>query len=104
MTTPYARVMIIRRDDPAQPGRKQIFRVPFVPGKTVQQVLMELFQDRDRTLAFRRYRCNRGVCGACVVKVNGKPRLACSTPMTRNMTLEPAEGHPGIKDLAVELG
>jgi len=104
MSPESARVEIIRRDAPGEAGRVDVFTVPFVPDKTVLQVLLDLFGERDRSLAFRRQRCNRGVCGACLMRVNGQAKRACSTPMMPAMVLEPAQEGDLVKDLVVDQG
>jgi succinate dehydrogenase/fumarate reductase-like Fe-S protein len=103
MSQKIARVEIIRRDNPSEPGAAEVFMLPFAPDKTVLQVLMEVYGRHDRSLAFRRVRCNRGVCGACMVVVDGRVKRACCTLMAEQMSLEPVGGFPLVKDLVVDL-
>jgi succinate dehydrogenase/fumarate reductase-like Fe-S protein len=103
MNQKLATIEIIRRNAPSDPAQAQVFMVPYAPEKTVLQVLLEIHARHDRSLAFRRIRCNRGVCGACLVAVDGRVERACSTPMAERMTLEPVRGFPLVKDLVVDL-
>lgn len=45
-------------------------------------------------------------CGACAMRINGRPRLACDTFLhtlkSRNITLEPLSKFPLVKDLIVD--
>lgn len=71
---------------------------------TVLDLLMKIKEDLDGTLAFR-YACRMGLCGACTVKINGKPRLACTTMVADlggEITVEPIT-EKVIKDLVVDV-
>lgn len=49
------------------------------------------------------YSCHGRACGRCAVMYDGKPVLACITPMTNKPhTIEPLVGHPVMRDLIVD--
>ncbi|MGE5576917.1 MAG: 2Fe-2S iron-sulfur cluster-binding protein [Syntrophothermus sp.] len=64
-------------------GELQAFQIPFAEGDTVLTALLYIYENLDSTLAFR-HGCRAGRCGLCAVEVNGKPRLACKTPVGRS--------------------
>ncbi len=78
------------------------FKVPHSEGMTFQTLLRYIYENLDPTLSFRDYRCGRGSCNTCRIKVNGKAIRACATPVgsAREVLLEPA-GSKVIKDLVI---
>lgn len=99
----YAIVKILRGGNNNGKDSFDEYEVPFDEGKNVLQVLTDIYKDTDRSLSFRRCRCNRGVCGSCTMFINGKLKRACITRMTREMTIEPAPNHQIVKDLVVDF-
>jgi len=85
-------------------SRVDTFTVPYSPGMTFQTMLRYIYENTDPTLAFRDYRCGRGVCNTCSIKVNGKVIRSCQTPVRagKQVLLEPANNRI-IRDLVVEL-
>ena len=66
---------------------------------SVMNILEIIYQKLDPTLAFFDHAaCHQAACGKCVLKVNGKVRLACKEIAGENMHLEPVNGHV-IRDL-----
>ena len=69
------------------------YELPFGPerGFTVMAIIRYIYENLDSTLGFFSHCvCDRGICGRCVMKVNDKPRLACSyTPDSAELTIEP---------------
>ncbi|NQU03753.1 MAG: succinate dehydrogenase/fumarate reductase iron-sulfur subunit, partial [Syntrophaceae bacterium] len=55
-------------------------------------------------LSFRYFRCFRGVCNTCRIRVNSKVKRMCETPIQpgQEILLEPAPGRI-IKDLVIEF-
>lgn len=95
----------VRRADPDVNGGEVTYRsytVPLEPGATVLSILRYITENIDRTLSYYRS-CRIGKCAGCRMVVNGKTRLACTTPVTGDITLEPLPGYPLIKDLVVDL-
>ncbi|HIQ49133.1 MAG TPA: succinate dehydrogenase/fumarate reductase iron-sulfur subunit [Aquifex aeolicus] len=70
-------------------------------GHTVLEILQKIKEKEDPTLSFRAM-CRAGICGTCAVKVNGQHKLACSTRVYSDITLEPVDIAPPIKDLVVD--
>jgi succinate dehydrogenase / fumarate reductase iron-sulfur subunit len=71
---------------------------------TVLDLLIKVKDNLDGSLAFR-YACRMGLCGACTVKINGRPRLACATKLvdlgTDTIVVEPVADRV-VKDLVVD--
>jgi len=60
---------------------------------------------QDETLNFR-HSCGEGVCGSDGMNVNGKNKLACTTPVTdlnEPVDIRPLPGRPVIRDLVVSM-
>jgi succinate dehydrogenase / fumarate reductase, iron-sulfur subunit len=55
-------------------------------GMTVLELLFWIQEKIDQTLAFR-YSCRGAICGSCAVLANGRPVLACKTPVLRVVNL-----------------
>ncbi len=68
----------------------------------VNDVLKYIFETRDSSLAFR-YSCRAGLCGVCVLRVNGKNCKSCHTIAEQEMTIEPPARYSIIKDLVVDF-
>jgi succinate dehydrogenase / fumarate reductase, iron-sulfur subunit len=63
------------------------FELEIINGITVLDLLFQIQEDIDQTLAFR-YSCRGAVCGSCAVLVNGLAVLACKTPVSRIKEME----------------
>ncbi len=61
-----------------------------------------LIQNIDSSLAFR-YSCRAGLCGVCILKVNGKACMSCHKIADKEMTIEPPSQYTVIKDLVVDF-
>lgn len=74
-------------------------------GMTVMMLLRHIYREQDRTLAFRDYECYRGVCSACLVRVDGKNVRACSELVSpgQAIKIEPIGGYPVVRDLVVDF-
>ncbi len=96
------KVKIVRSSIEDEEKRIDTFEVPLAKSMTVLSMLRYINEYIDPTLAFRDYRCGRGVCNTCRVRVNGKVRRTCETPIkpSEEILLEPAPG-PIIKDLVI---
>lgn len=92
-------VEIARSDDDA----RRRFDLELSEPATVLDVLLAL-QRCDASLGFR-YSCRVAMCGTCAIRVDGRPALACRTPVTRRqepLLLEPLAGLPVVRDLIVD--
>ncbi len=95
----------IRRFDERKGVYWQTFEVPVRTAMTVLDGLYYIRENFDQSLAFRAS-CRMGICGSCAVKINGKPRLACETPISKfkEVKVEPLDNFAVIKDLVTEFG
>jgi succinate dehydrogenase/fumarate reductase iron-sulfur protein len=97
-------IVRIFRFDPGKDKkpRFQTFKgVPYA-GMRVTDVLNYIYQNLDQSLAFR-YSCRAGLCGVCLLKVNGKACLSCHRIAEKEMTIEPPSRYVVIKDLVVDF-
>lgn len=74
---------------------------------TVLDALLAIKSDQDSSLAVR-YSCRMGICGSCSMVVNGRPSLACETPLLdtakeSRIEVEPMRAHPLLKDLVTDF-
>lgn len=92
----------IQRFDPATDKAPyfQEYTIPYTQGTTVMSAIRYIYENLDHSLAFY-ISCRIGKCAGCHVKVNGKTRLACTTVIDDDVTLEPKAGKV-IRDLVVE--
>jgi succinate dehydrogenase / fumarate reductase iron-sulfur subunit len=72
---------------------------------TVHELLNIIHRDYDGTLAFRTFKCYKGMCSTCIVKLNGKSVKSCATPLELNshVTIEPVSGGEVVRDLVVDF-
>ncbi len=71
----------------------------------VVDALFAIQAELDSTLAFR-VACRAGMCGSCALRVDGRERLACQTPLALvgdTVRLEPLRHLPVLKDLVADL-
>lgn len=92
--------------DPAvdQAPRYETFEIPYM-GRTVLNVLEDVYRNFDRDLAFR-YGCegkHDSRCGACAVELNGVPVLACRKISEKEMVIAPHPKFEVLKDLVVNF-
>jgi hypothetical protein len=59
----------------------------------------------DHTIAFRPYKCNKGICMSCIVSVNGKRQRACTTFLNAGdrLLIEPSHDRDVVRDLVTLL-
>ena len=72
-------------------------------GYTVMTIIRYIHENLDPTLSFFSHCvCARGICGRCVMRVNGNPQLACAyVPESDNLTIEPKNSQY-FKDLVCD--
>lgn len=85
----------------------EIFEVPIYGNDTwtVMDVLDYILRNYDCSLSYYRHSiCNHGICGRCLIKVNGKVCLACIHKVSNNddLLIEPVPNKKIIKDLVTE--
>ncbi|HSF94987.1 MAG TPA: 2Fe-2S iron-sulfur cluster-binding protein, partial [Thermohalobaculum sp.] len=91
----------------AEDGGLRTYRVPARANQTVLDVVTEVQRRHAPDLAYR-FACRVGVCGSCAMTVNGVPRWACRTHVSRvagggALTVEPLRNLPRIRDLATDM-
>jgi len=93
----------IRRFSPHSQGgpKNSVYTLNHWEGMTLHSALDYIYKVLDPTVAFRPYKCNKGICMSCVVTVNGKRRQACSTFLNPGdqLLIEPTHGELVIRDL-----
>ncbi|HXW36889.1 MAG TPA: succinate dehydrogenase/fumarate reductase iron-sulfur subunit [Nitrososphaerales archaeon] len=98
----------VQRYRPGVDGRPtfESFIVPFRRGTTVLDCVLHARDYVDHSIGVR-FSCRMASCGSCGMKVNGLPRLACSTQVselgTETITVQPMDNFPIIKDLVTDL-
>ena len=73
-------------------------------GMTVMDLLAYISKNIDPSLGYYSHSaCNHGVCGRCVLRVNGKPALACVTRVRDydRLELAPANMDRAVRDLVI---
>lgn len=64
------------------------YRVPLDGETSVLNALEYVHEHLDPTVSYRSS-CRRGVCGACLMMIDGKKRLACETLVADGMKIDP---------------
>lgn len=97
------RVTIVR--GPKRDGSmwEQVYDLPDLVGASVSNILQYINRNIDGTLGYY-LSCRRGMCAACVVRINGKNEMACVIPAFDGMVVEPTKMQLLVKDTVVHLG
>jgi succinate dehydrogenase/fumarate reductase-like Fe-S protein len=94
----------IRRFNPSSKDgpTESIYLLDYHEGMTLHNALHYIYKTLDPTVAFRPYKCNKGICMSCLVSVNGKRQQACTTFLNPgdHLLIEPNSAGPLIRDLA----
>jgi len=73
---------------------------------TVMDVLDYILLNIDSSISyFKHSACYHGICGRCVLRVNGKPKLACLCIANEydELVLEPRSKKNVVKDLVTKV-
>jgi succinate dehydrogenase/fumarate reductase-like Fe-S protein len=97
------RVTVLRGPNFAGESSEQSYELPEIDRPSISNVLQYISRHVDGTLAYY-LSCRRGMCAACVVRVNGRNAMACVTLATDGMVLEPTQQRLVVKDTVVHLG
>lgn len=93
------RVRISRFDPALDRGpRYDRFEVPAKPLMRIIDVLDYVHETLQVDIGYR-WLCTSKKCGTCAVKVNGSPALACWDEALPDMTIEPLDNLPVVRDL-----
>jgi succinate dehydrogenase / fumarate reductase iron-sulfur subunit len=104
-------VRVRRQDGPETSPYWQNFRIPWAPQHNVISLLLEIRRcpvtvegERVGAPAFDAA-CLEEVCGSCPMRINGRPRMACTAlvdQLPQPIVLEPLEKFPVVRDLSVD--
>src|SRR3954466_8638528 len=102
----------IRRYSPesGEAASWQDFSIDLDGHRSVLDGILQAPHREDGSIGIR-CSCRAAICGSCGVRVNGKPMLACNTPVRwasdhskdGSITVEPMGNMPVIKDLIVDM-
>jgi succinate dehydrogenase / fumarate reductase iron-sulfur subunit len=83
----------------------QDYEIPVERQVTVHELLNIIHRDYDGTLAFRTFKCYKGMCSTCIVRLNGKNVRSCATPveMSSEIQIEPVKTGEVVRDLVVDF-
>ena len=98
----------IRRYDAATDGKgeHQSYSLDVDEDTTVLDALVQIRDEHDGTLSFRGS-CRSGFCGDCTMRINGKGKVICRTPVSKavkdgEITAEPIRLVNVLKDLVYD--
>lgn len=93
------RVRLFRYDPAADSApRYEDYAVPYTPRMRVMDALDYIYEDLAVDFGYR-WLCGSKKCGTCALKVNGTPKLVCWEPAVAQMTIEPLDNLPVLRDL-----
>lgn len=78
--------------------RYELYSVPVLEGMSIMNALKYVAENYDSGLGFY-VSCRYGLCRGCIIKINGKNRMACLEPFTGDVILEPINKGKVVKDL-----
>jgi len=91
----------IKRGDSLQ-SRYQTYEIPMQEKMSIFNALEYISSYLDSSLAFYTS-CKIGKCLGCTMEVNGRRRLACTTIVEGDLTLDPDSRYPVVRDLMVDM-
>lgn len=105
-----AYLKIKRQSSPEEKPYWENFSLEYSDNDTVLALLIKLeHPEGNSTPVHHECNCKEEMCGTCTIRINGRPRLSCSTLVSKlpkssikkPIVLEPLEKFPVIKDLTV---
>ncbi|MBW1997453.1 MAG: hypothetical protein JRJ29_05730 [Deltaproteobacteria bacterium] len=104
MDTERIRIKVFRFDpEKDREPRFQEYEIVKDEKMSVLSAVQYIYENLDGSLSIQGYYCYRKLCALCMLRVNGKNRLACRTLVEEGMTIEPVRQYPLIKDLVVDF-
>jgi succinate dehydrogenase / fumarate reductase iron-sulfur subunit len=103
----HLRLWRTARDDRPSAGFQDADVTVNRANETVLDAIERVWSEVDPSLVFR-HACHHASCGTCAVRVNGRERLPCITPLAEVwdgravLTIEPLRNIPMMADLAVD--
>ncbi len=97
----------IARGTPEKGLTYRTYEVEVDEKANIIDALHKVWAEQDQTILFR-HACHHASCGLCGVRVNGRERLMCITPVAdfadgEEVTLEPLRNFPWVGDLVVDM-
>lgn len=89
------------QEDSLKQGEYIEYEIPYQDRMTVMSACDYIQNNIDRSLAYYKS-CRIGKCTGCIMEVNDKNLLACTTLIEDNMKIGPARGKTVIRDLLVD--
>lgn len=85
-------------------GQFQTVHIPTEQPLSVMALLAKI-HDQDGSFACRTSTCFKGICGSCLIRVNGRDVLGCTTSIKPGETvvIEPHSQFRVIRDTAVDF-
>lgn len=80
------------------------YRVPYEEGMNALSALRAIYETLDRSVAYPVCLCRMGRCGACALRIDGKPALGCAAKLEEggHYLFEPINDKRIIRDLVCE--
>lgn len=97
------KVKVKRSSQGQEESRFDTYEVPLEEKMSVFNALEYIHSYVDPSLAFYAS-CRIGKCMGCIMMIDGKRRLACTTLVQGDIVLEPDNRYPLIRDLVVDMG
>src|SRR5689334_19156637 len=97
------RLTIARGPEPDGGTRDQTYNLPDLTGASVSNALQYINRHIDGSLGYY-LSCRRGMCAACVVRIDGQNEMACVIPVSDGMVITPTKLQLLVKDTVVHLG
>lgn len=103
--------IITRQDHPDSQPYQEEFKLPYRPNMNVISALMEIRRNpvnskgEKTTPVAWDMNCLEEVCGACSMRINGKPRQSCTAlvdQLEQPIRLEPMDTFPVVRDLIID--
>lgn len=97
----------VYRQAPGETGRFVTYNLDLDAHTPILTALLKIRDEIDPSLGLR-YSCRQAICGSCAIRVNGKSRLACQTPVgpefsrRGKLRIEPMGNQPVLRDLVVD--
>lgn len=94
---------LVRGPDRHGNSYRQTYELPDLVGLSVSNLLQHISRHLDGSVAYY-LSCRRGLCAACVVRVDGRNQKACVIPAYDGIVIEPANTRLIVKDSVIHLG
>lgn len=101
---------VYRQDNKDADGYFKEYLLVIDDSISVYDALWTIRNELDASLALPYFRCRKGVCGSCLMRINGVQRLACRVPVRKALgedgviRVTPPKGRPILKDLITGWG